>query len=122
MECIIDASMFAKIIDGVKNINDMGNIDFSHRGLEISAMDPLRMSLSYIEFRSSAFKFFTCPRTVYFGINYKHLSLLLKNADGNLKLKLIRDKLEVTVEKRTGTTEYTMNLMRRIKHSLRNCQ
>lgn len=104
--------MFAEVIDGIKNVNEMGNIDFSPRGLEISAVDPFQMSLSYISFRSTAFGFFTCPEMIFqFGINFKHLSRLLNNADGNLKLKLNGDKLEVTVDKPIGTIECTMNLM-----------
>jgi len=112
MEYIIEASMFAKVIDGIKNVNEMGNIDFSPRGLEISVVDPFCLSLSFISFRSTAFKFFTFPDTVFaFGINFKHLSRLLNNADGNLKLKLNGDKLEVTVDKPIGTIECRMNLM-----------
>ena len=45
------------------------------------------------------------------GINFKTLSMVLKNSSGALKLQSSGDKLNITVQKLTGTAQYSMNLM-----------
>ena len=112
MECVLeDGAVFVKIIDGIKDMCNEGNLDFSEMGMQMQVMDAAHVSLCSMLMRTNLFKSYKCPAPISLGINFKTLAMMLKNAKGALKLKSSGDKLEVTVQKLTGTAQYTMNLM-----------
>ena len=112
MECVFeDGSVFAKIIDGIKDLCPEGNLDFNEAGMAMQVMDAAHVSLCSMLMRTNLFKSYKCPQPMSLGINFKSLSMTLKSAKGELKLKSNGDKLEVTVQKLTGTAQYTMTLM-----------
>lgn len=106
-----DGAVFAKIIDGIKDLCNDGNIDFSDSGILMQVMDASHVSLCSMLMRVNLFKSYNCPQPMSLGINFKTLAMMLKNAKGSLKLKSNGNKLELTVQKLTGTAHYTMNLM-----------
>lgn len=111
MECVFeDGSVFVKIIDGIKDLCNEGNIDFSEQGMQMQVMDAAHVSLCSMLMRTNLFKSYKCPDAISLGVNFKTLSMMLKGAKG-LTLKSTGDTLEVTVQKQTGTSRYTMNLM-----------
>lgn len=112
MECVFEnGNVFVKIIDGIKDLCPEGNIDFSPEGMQMQVMDASHVSLCSMLMRTNLFKSYQCPVAVSLGINFKSLAMTLRGAKGELKLKTDGDKLEVTVQKLTGTAKYTMNLM-----------
>lgn len=112
MECVFENStVFVKIINGIKDLCSEGNIDFGAEGMEMQVMDASHVSLCSMLMRSNLFKHYKCPEPMSLGINFKTLAMMLRGAKGELKLKSSGDKLEVTVQKLTGTAQYTMNLM-----------
>lgn len=112
MECVLEnGSIFVKMIDGIKDLCSEGNIDFSPEGMQMQVMDPAHVSLCTMLLRSNMFSKFSCPQPLSLGINFKTLSMVLKNSKGALKLQSSGDKLNVTVQKLTGTAQYSMNLM-----------
>ena len=112
MECVFEnGNVFVKIIDGIKDLCSEGNIDFSSDGMQMQVMDASHVSLCSMLMRTNLFKLYKCPEPLSLGINFKTLAMMLRGAKGELKLKSSGDKLEVTVQKLTGTAQYTMNLM-----------
>ena len=112
MECVLeDSAVFVKIIDGIKELCPEGNIDFTEQGMQMQVMDASHVSLCSMLMRTNLFKSYKCPQPLSLGINFKTLAMMLRGAKGALKLKSDGDKLEVTLQKLTGTAQYTMNLM-----------
>lgn len=112
MECVLeDGTVFVKIMEGVKDLCNEGNIDFTEQGMGMQVMDSAHVSLCTMSLRSNMFKKYSCPKAMSLGINFKTLSMMLRGAKGELKLKSVGDTLEVTVQKMTGTAQYSMNLM-----------
>jgi len=112
MECVFeDGSVFVKIIDGIKELCNEGNLDFSAEGMQMQVMDASHVSLCSMLLKTNLFKTFKCAEPMSLGINFKSLAMMLRGAKGALELKSTGDKIEVTVQKLTGTAKYTMNLM-----------
>ena len=112
MECVLEnGSIFVKMIDGIKDLCSEGNIDFSTEGMQMQVMDPAHVSLCTMLLKSNMFKKFSCPEPLSLGLNFKTLAMVLKNSKGELKLQSSGDKLNLTVQKLTGTAQYSMNLM-----------
>ena len=103
--------MFAKMIDGIKDLCNEGNIDFSVEGMQMQVMDSAHVSLCSMLMRTNMFKKYSCTTAMSLGINFKTLAMMLKSSTGELRLKSNGDKLEVTVQKMSGTAQYSMNLM-----------
>lgn len=100
-----------KMIDGIKDLCPEGNIDFGVEGMQMQVMDSAHVSLCSLLLRTNMFKKYKCEAPLSLGVNFKTLALTLKNAKGELQLKSNGDKLEVKVQKLSGTAEYSMNLM-----------
>ena len=112
MQCVFeDGSVFVKMIDGIKDLCPEGNIDFGVEGMQMQVMDAAHVSLCTMLLRTTMFKKYSCADPMSLGVNFKTLAMMLKNAKGELHLKSSGDKLEVKVQKLTGTAEYSMNLM-----------
>ena len=112
MECTFaDGSVFVNIIEGIKDLCNEGNIDFSDKGMMMQVMDASHVSLCSMLMRTNLFKTYKCAQPLSLGINFKTLAMMLRGAKGELKLKSNGDTLAVTVQKLTGTAQYTMNLM-----------
>ena len=103
--------MFAKMIDGIKDLCPEGNIDFGVEGMQMQVMDSAHVSLCSMLMRTNMFKKYSCATAMSLGINFKTLAMMLKSSTGELRLKSNGDKLEVTVQKMSGTAQYSMNLM-----------
>ena len=112
MECVFsDSAVFVKIMEGIKDLCNEGNLDFNDQGMAMQVMDAAHVSLCSMLMRTKLFKSYVCPQPVSLGVNFRTLSMVLKGAKGELKLKNVGDTLQVTVQKQTGVTQYTMNLM-----------
>lgn len=112
MQCVFeDGSVFTKIIEGIKELCPEGNLDFSKDGMHMQVMDAAHVSLCSMLMRTNLFKSYSCTEPVSLGINFKTLSMMLKNSSGELKLELSGDNLIVTVHKMSGTAQYTLKLM-----------
>jgi proliferating cell nuclear antigen len=112
MNCVLeDGSIFVKVIDGIKDLCPEGNLDFTEHGMQMQVMDAAHVSLCSLMLRTNMFKSYSCPEAMSLGVNFKTLSMVLKNSKGELKLKSDGDRLNVKVQKLTGMAEYTMNLM-----------
>jgi proliferating cell nuclear antigen len=112
MECVFkDASVFVKIIDGIKELCSEGNLDFTGEGLQMQVMDASHVSLCSMLMKTKLFESYKCTEPMSLGINFKSLAMMLRGANGTLKLKSNNATLEVAVQKMTGTAKYTMNLM-----------
>ena len=112
MECVFeDGSVFVKVVDGIKDLCSEGNLDISEEGMSLQVLDPAHVALCALFLRPSLFKKYTCATAMSLGINFKTLAMMLKNSKGELTLKSRGDTLEVTVQKLTGTAQYSMKLM-----------
>jgi len=106
-----DGSVFTKIVDGIKDLCPDGNIDFSSEGMHMQVLDTAHVAMCSMVLRTNLFQTFVCPKPMSLGVNFKTLAMMLKNSKGRLELKSTGNKLEVRVQKLTGTAQYSMNLM-----------
>lgn len=111
MICIISAELFTKIIESIKDLNPDANFDFTKEGLHMQVMDNAHVSLSSLTLTKDNFQQYQCENDLTLGINLKSLTLVLKNSKGPLYMSSQGDKLNLNVEKNSGTAHYVFNLM-----------
>jgi len=112
MRCVFtDGVVFVNIIESMKDFCPNGNIDFSSEGMHMQVLDAAHVAMCSMVLRTNVFETFCCPAPLSLGVNFKTLSMMLKNAKGRLEMKSNGNKLELCLQKMSGTAEYSMNLM-----------
>ncbi len=111
MKCILDAELFTHIIDSIRDLNPHANFDFTGDGLHMQLMDSAHVSLSSLTLTKEIFDEYECEKNLTLGLNLKSLTLVLRNSKGLLCLSSAGDKLNVKVQKNSGTAHYVLNLM-----------
>lgn len=111
MKCTLDAELFTRIIDSIKDLNPHANFDFTEKGLHMQVMDSAHVSLSSLLLTQDVFEHYTCEENLTLGLHLKSLILALRNSKGPLTLFSTGDKLSVDVRKNSGNAHYSMNLL-----------
>ena len=111
MKCIVNAELFTHIIDSIRDLNPHANFDFTEDGLSMQLMDSAHVSLSSLTLTKDVFQEYKCDKNLVLGLNLKSLTLVLRNSKGPLHLSSQGEKLNVKVQKNSGTADYTLNLM-----------
>ena len=111
MKCIVNAELFTHIIDSIRDLNPHANFDFTEDGLHVQLMDSAHVSLSSLTLTKDVFQEYECDKNLVLGLNLKSLTLVLRNSKGPLHLSSQGEKLNVKVQKNSGTADYTLNLM-----------
>lgn len=111
MKCTLNAELFARIIDSIKDLNPYANFDFTEEGLHMQVMDTSHVSLSSLVLTKDTFEEYTCENNMTLGLNLKSLVLVLRNSKGPLHLSSKGEKLHLNVQKNSGTAHYVLNLM-----------
>lgn len=112
MICTIEnGELLRNIVETLKELSQEVNFDFSSEGLHIQAMDSAHVSLCSLVMRTMLFKQYICGEPISLGVRLNTLSMALAGVNGEVTLKSVQDKLEVTVKKMDGTSVYTLHLM-----------
>lgn len=112
MICTIEnGDLLRNIVETLKELSQEANFDFTSEGLHIQVMDSAHVSLCSLVMRTMLFKQYTCSEPISLGVHLKTLSMALAGVKGEVTLKSVQDKLEVTVKKMDGTAVYTIHLM-----------
>lgn len=111
MQCKINAPLFTKIVDSIKDLNPHANFDFTPQGLHFQVMDSAHVSLSSLSLPKDSFEEYVCEHGITLGIHLKSLLIVLKGSTGPLTMQTQGDKLTVQVAKNSGIANYSLNLM-----------
>ncbi|GAM28414.1 hypothetical protein SAMD00019534_115900 [Acytostelium subglobosum LB1] len=86
---LIQASLFKKILESIKDLVESANFDCSPSGISLQAMDSARVTLINLLLRNDGFDNFSCDRSISLGLSIGALSKVLKCAgnDDTLTLK-----------------------------------
>lgn len=113
------ADMWKRILDALKDIVTVGNLECSPAGIQLQAMDTSHISLVSLLLRSEGFKTYNCARNVNLGVNFVNMGKILKcaNKDDSLTLRFdpsaSADSLSFQVESsgQEKVSEFVMKLM-----------
>ncbi len=111
MECTLNAELFTRIIDSIRDLNPFANFDFTENGLHMQVMDSAHVSLSSLLLTKDTFDQYSCENNLTLGLNLKSLTLVLRNSKGPLSLSSDGEKLNMSVQKNSGTACYSINLL-----------
>ncbi|XP_063902540.1 proliferating cell nuclear antigen-like [Zophobas morio] len=111
------ASFFKKIVDAVKDLIEVANVECGDTGLSMQAMDSSHVSLVFLSISKKGFSFYRCDRARQMGINFGSLARILKCAanDDEFTLKHQIDDATVSclLESKVAdkVSEFAMNLL-----------
>ena len=111
MKCTLNAELFTHIIDSIRDLNPYANFDFTEKGLHMQVMDSAHVSLSSLLLTENTFEQYSCENNLTLGLNLKSLALVLRNSKGPLSLSSDGEKLDVCVQKNSGTARYSIHLL-----------
>lgn len=75
-----DSSTFRKIIDSLKELVKLVNIDVTPKGLSIQAMDSCHVALVSLNLKEKAFTSFHCHKNLTLGLTIENVAKILKIA------------------------------------------
>ena len=112
-----DVTILKKIVESIKDIVNIVNIDASPTGLSFQAMDLSHVALVSLTLRSEGFQAYRAERNIPLGIKLVNLHKILKCADNSDMLTLECDddpqQLMIKFESQTQdkTSKFCLNLM-----------
>ena len=112
-----DVSVFKKIVESIKDIVNIVNIEAGPNGLSFQAMDLSHVALVSLTLRSEGFQNYRCEKNIPLGIKLVNLHKILKCADSSDVLTLECDddpqQLKIKFESQTQdkTSKFCLNLM-----------
>ena len=83
-----DSSLFKKIIESIKDLVKMVNIDVNNKGISIQAMDSCHVALVSLSLREKAFAYYTCQKPLTLGLTIENVAKILKLAGNDDSLTL----------------------------------
>ena len=83
-----DSTLFKKIIESIKDLVKMVNIDVNSKGLSIQAMDSCHVALVSLSLREKAFTFYSCQKPLTLGLTIENVAKILQLARSNASLTL----------------------------------
>ncbi len=84
-----DCIVFKKIIDSLKDLVKMVNIEANPKGLFIQAMDSCHVALVSLQLREKGFAYFTCHKPLTLGLSIDNVSKILKIAGNDDSMTLL---------------------------------
>jgi len=75
-----ECSIFRKIIDSLKELVKMVNIEVNTKGLSIQAMDSCHVALVSLVLKEKAFSSYTCHKPLTLGLTIENVAKILKIA------------------------------------------
>jgi|JI9StandDraft_1071089.scaffolds.fasta_scaffold520217_1 proliferating cell nuclear antigen len=83
-----ECSLFRKIIDSLKELVKMVNIEVNTKGLSIQAMDSCHVALVSLLLKEKAFSHYTCHKPLTLGLTIENVAKILKIAGNDDSLTL----------------------------------
>lgn len=83
-----ECSLFRRIIDSIKDLVKMVNIEVNTKGLSIQAMDSCHVALVSLLIKEKAFSTYTCHKPLTLGLTIENVAKILKIADNDDSLTL----------------------------------
>lgn len=83
-----ECSLFRKIIDSIKDLVKMVNIEVNTKGLSIQAMDSCHVALVSLLIKEKAFSSYTCHKPLTLGLTIENVAKILKIADNDDSMTL----------------------------------
>lgn len=77
-----ECSVFRKIIDSLKELVKMVNIEVNTKGLSIQAMDSCHVALVSLVLKEKAFSTYICHKPLTLGLTIENVAKILKIAGG----------------------------------------
>ena len=77
-----ECSIFRKIIDSLKELVKMVNIEVNTKGISIQAMDSCHVALVSLVLKEKAFASYTCHKPLTLGLAIENVAKILKIAGG----------------------------------------
>jgi proliferating cell nuclear antigen len=83
-----ECSLFRKIIDSLKELVKMVNIEVNTKGLSIQAMDSCHVALVSLLLKEKAFSHYHCHKPLTLGLTIENVAKILKIAGNDDSLTL----------------------------------
>eukprot|EP00919_Chromeraceae_sp_WS-2016_P037323 GHVR01088943.1.p2 GENE.GHVR01088943.1~~GHVR01088943.1.p2 ORF type:complete len:104 (+),score=8.29 GHVR01088943.1:8758-9069(+) len=83
-----ESGFFRRIIDSIKDLVKMVNIDVTTKGISIQAMDSCHVALVSLQLREKAFSYYTCHKPLTLGLAIENVSKILKIAGNDDSMTL----------------------------------
>lgn len=83
-----EAAVFKRIIESIKDLVKMVNIDVNSKGLSIQAMDSCHVALVSLLLKEKAFSYYSCQKPITLGITIENVAKILKLAGSDDSLTL----------------------------------
>eukprot|EP01133_Synstelium_polycarpum_P014268 gene14268-16842_t len=77
---LLQASLFKKILESIKDLVESANFDCSPAGISLQAMDSAHVTLINLMLRNDGFDTYSCDRSMSLGLSIPSLSKVLKCA------------------------------------------
>jgi DNA polymerase III sliding clamp (beta) subunit (PCNA family) len=84
-----EVSVFRKIIDSLKELVKMVNIEVNTKGLSIQAMDSCHVALVSLVLKEKAFTHYTCHKPLTLGLTIENVAKILKLAGNEDSMTLL---------------------------------
>ena len=113
----IQASAFRTLIEALKEILNVVNLEFDSTGIKLMAMDQTHTAMVYLRLHADRFNEYYCPQKYVLGIDMLYLFKLIKTVGNNDSLTLDlpannQNKLGIKMENadRATTTNYFLKI------------
>lgn len=83
-----ECALFRKIIDSLKELVKMVNIEVNTKGMSIQAMDSCHVALVSLVLKEKAFTHYTCHKPLTLGLTIENVAKILKLAGNDDSLTL----------------------------------
>lgn len=83
-----ESAIFRRIIDSLKDLVKMVNIDVTAKGLSIQAMDSCHVALVSLQLREKAFSSYVCHKPLTLGLAIENVAKILKIAGSDDSMTL----------------------------------
>lgn len=83
-----DSSVFKRIIESIKDLVKMVNIDVNSKGISIQAMDSCHVALVSLSLKEKAFSYYSCQKPLTLGLMIENVAKILKLAGSDDSMTL----------------------------------
>lgn len=111
------ASVFKRIVDGLKELINNINLEANSEGLNLQAMDSAHVCLVWLKLNESGFAEYRCDKTTNLGLSLQDLSKVLKLAGNDDEMSLTSDinssslTIKFVNKKTERSSEFQLNLI-----------
>ena len=108
----VNAALFKKLVDAVKDLVGTSNLEFTEQGIELNAMDTSHVSLVYLNILDSLAKYEWDHQEIL-SINTETLSKVLKTCENDSMISCASTdtQLHITAFSNMKQSKFTVNLM-----------